>query len=92
MAKLYILVEDKLSIGQKISQACHAAAEWTLKDPLSWKNEEIVILNAPRYLIYEAIRLGAVKFLDSYYNHAKACAFISLPEISEELQTLELVR
>jgi hypothetical protein len=34
--KLYILIDESLSNGQKMSQACHATAEFMLKRPGEW--------------------------------------------------------
>jgi hypothetical protein len=76
--RLYILVDQQLSTGQKIAQSGHAVAEFMLKCPGYWENDTIIILSAPQSLIKEAISLGAISFLDSYYEEPKAVAFASL--------------
>ena len=87
--RLYILVDEKLSKGQKMSQACHATAEHMLKHG-SWNNGTIVILDAPRFLIEEAIEHGACGYQDSYFEYPRACSFTELPKLQPEIKSLKL--
>ena len=64
--RLYILIDEKLSSGQKMSQSCHAAAEFMLKHPGIWNNSTIIILDAPRYVIDKMISKGALGYQDIY--------------------------
>lgn len=88
--KLHILVDEKLSPGQKISQGCHATAQFLLDNPGLWLNETIIILEAPKFIILEALRLGAIGYTDPYHGSPRACAFLRIPELIEDLKQLAL--
>jgi len=91
--KLYILIDEKLSSGQKMAQSGHAIAQFMIEHPGEWPNSTIVILDAPRPLIREAIHEGACGFQDSYFNTPRACAFLKPhPRISSEIPNLALAR
>jgi hypothetical protein len=89
MERLYILVDEKLSKGQKMSQACHATAEHMLKCG-TWNNDTIVILDAPKLMIDEAIRHGATGYHDTYFEYPRACSFTELPKLQSEIKLLKL--
>ena len=90
--RLYILIDDKLSSGQKMSQSCHAAAEFMLKHPGIWNNSTIIILDAPRYVIDKMISKGALGYQDIYYDHPKAAAFHGASSLTEYTKDLKLAR
>lgn len=46
MPKMYVIVRNDMSAGQKAVQAGHALAEWMLHDNESWKNRTLVYLTA----------------------------------------------
>ena len=73
MSKLYVLVDKKLSRGQKLAQSAHAVAQFLLEKPGLWNNDTIVILDAPVELIQKP---GAITFLDSYWGYPRAAAFL----------------
>ena len=88
--KLYVLVDERLSMGQKLAQSCHAVANFMLQAPTEWLNETIVILNAPIYIIEEAIHQGGHGYQDTYYKEPRVAAFTNLPQL--DIRELELVR
>lgn len=60
MKKMYVVVRNDMSVGQKAVQAGHALAEWMLYDSESWKNRTLVYLTArdEDHLKSIATRLG----------------------------------
>lgn len=44
--KMYVIVRNDMSAGQKACQAGHALAEWMLHDCTTWKNRTLVYLTA----------------------------------------------
>jgi hypothetical protein len=90
MTKLYILIDEKLSFGQKMSQAGHAIAQFVLEYPEEWKNETLVILDTPRFLIKDAISEGAIGFTDPYFKIPRAAAFTTPPSFMAEIEKLPL--
>ena len=81
-----------LSSGQKMSQSCHAAAEFMLKNPGTWNNDTIVILDAPRFIIQNLIAKGAIGFQDTYYSEPRAAAFHGDSELGTYTKDLKLAR
>jgi hypothetical protein len=91
MTKLYVLIDEKLSFGQKLSQSGHAVAQFMIDHPGEWMNETITILDAPRFLIQESIELGASGFQDTYFKEPRSSAFLNLkPSFMKEIEKLNL--
>jgi len=64
-----------------MSQAGHAIAEYVLKCPGLWDNDTLVILDAPKGMILEAIDRGAIGFQDCYFKEPRAAAFKEIPSL-----------
>lgn len=90
--KLYILIDEKLSSGQKMAQSGHAIAQFMIEHPGEWPNGTIIILDAPRFMIQEAISEGATGYQDTYYREPRAAAFTELPTMLKDIEVLTLAR
>ena len=90
--RLHVLVDASLSSGQKLSQACHAVAQLILEKQGVWENNTIVILDAPRDLIQDAIQEGAVGFQDTYYKQPRAAAYTEIDTLTGITEDLSLAK
>lgn len=96
MNKLYVVLDETLSTGQKMAQATHAAAEFMLKRPGEWNNEIIVILQTTQEVVEFFIEdwpEHCVGYQDEYYDKPKAVAIIDPPfELKGIMDRLKLAR
>ena len=91
--RLYILVDERLSSGQKMSQACHAVAQFMLEHPGEWNNDTIVILDAPKFILRDMIEAGALGYQDVYFDEPRSCAFTEMPEhLQSDVKVLKLAK